>query len=461
MTDINDNNDSKEEIKRIYNLVNNINTKQQKIERNFKSLFDDKKYLDNTELKKGLVQLLNDLINESSIITNNDKRYLYVLNYKLQQEEGLLKRLKNVVSKNNDVQIDNEFFNEKNELNTAVSAKQFITKEDKDFDKELKKAQAQADVAKIDNERLNKGVKGGTNPTQNNNINDYIESKKKIQETQKKLDTAKKELKKATKELENVKKKSPTNVEKLTKAEEKKLEETQKVSELNKKLNEQILKEKEANTKLNDEYEKMLQDDISSEYNKNNSINELTQKEIDEKKITVEKRNKNASELLSSLNKQKELNELNIGPSHTLDDKLKDIKYNLISIIEYSTKNLLEIDDFLQNNYYETYVKKFKEYIEKNNKGKFDLSKKEDIDKTLVVKKYSINQYFMNFNKNNGFEYNSIKKFYENNPERFTLNVEYYDNCLDRFLEYQDNFINNWEMKGFSNINFYYILSYY
>jgi len=81
-------------IKNIYTYIRDINTKQYKIEQYFKNVFDNKKYDNEVDLKKGLLQLLNDLINDTSISSNSNRKYLYVLNYKIKSNHSAMQKLK-------------------------------------------------------------------------------------------------------------------------------------------------------------------------------------------------------------------------------------------------------------------------------------------------------------------------------------------------------------------------------
>jgi len=583
-------------IKNIYTYIRDINTKQYKIEQYFKNVFDNKKYDNEVDLKKGLLQLLNDLINDTSISSNSNRKYLYVLNYKIKSNHSAMQKLKNIVTfSSTDKNLkENELYDENNEMIKAVSASQKISIEEINRKKKIKKAEAIKEATEFDlkrSEEISKKIKGGgfldlfdsvstssakkienaiqsinreatieynidndvniilksinkiidnvksinTNfvkiinsaktskdlediisaiknkkediNTTITNVNDkldkiindntsnlnHIDKIKKLNDIKVKLDkvsvhinneTSKADIKliskqavddvvgstqseKVLQKLENDLANAKKN---LKKAQEKSdspgfftsiktaatnLQKAKDlVDTLEKELNSEKEKEKKFKSKIQIRDNKRDQSSYDEKAATAAKLKELAQNEIDAKKEKIKSRNSEANAQLDYLNTEDANELLNEDPSFTLDEKLKDIQYKSIYIIEYSTKNL-----DLNEKDRDAYVKKFREHIKANNKGKIDLTDK-DQDKTLIVKKYPLQQFFINFNKTNGFHFNMIKK-YEKDYQNYVSNVKNYNESLNSFIEYLDNYINNWEMKDIGKYNIYYMVKNY
>jgi hypothetical protein len=131
--------------------------------------------------------------------------------------------------------------------------------------------------------------------------------------------------------------------------------------------------------------------------------------------------------------------------------QIKDInqlEYDNIYIVEYRTDNIEEIDKFFEgfslndfsiNDLYQ-YIANFQKYIEKNNEGKnMDFADRTK-DRSLLVKRYPIHQYFTTFNKNNGLDYKGVKNAYVNGDKLYIKAIKFYEKRLDAFLQKLENY---------------------
>jgi hypothetical protein len=126
-------------------------------------------------------------------------------------------------------------------------------------------------------------------------------------------------------------------------------------------------------------------------------------------------------------------------------DDIDKLVYKDLVIVEYSTKNVSEIDkDVIKpdQDYYK-YISNFQEFIKNNNDGKGMNFADRTKDRSLLVKRYPIHQYFSFFNKNIGFDYKSVKDNYIQNAGKYKDNVEKYSKRLDKFFDELENFKNN------------------
>lgn len=126
-------------------------------------------------------------------------------------------------------------------------------------------------------------------------------------------------------------------------------------------------------------------------------------------------------------------------------DDIDKLVYKDLVIVEYSTKNVSEIDkDVIKpdQDYYQ-YIANFQEFIKNNNDGKGMNFADRTKDRSLLVKRYPIHQYFSFFNKNIGFDYKSVKDNYIQNAGKYKDNVEKYSKRLDKFFDELENFKNN------------------
>lgn len=586
-----------DETKGIYKQISDINTKQQKIEQYFKNIFNNKKYDDEIELKKGLIQLLNDLINETSILSNDNRRYLYVLNYKIQPKEGTFKKLSKMLSSSQDKNLkDNEFFDDKNELTKAVSSSQVKTKEEAERDKRKREAIAKQQAAEFDakkaeeitsnvqkqtggainlnpfkstlsfeEEEIKKTIKNINSINFNDNsdvkivikniknlsnnvdkisasiskiqksvktsaelqividvINGYnskiqnelnqkrnditkfqskitMDEQKQITATITTLEIAQKRLTDTIQEtkaklqslefvenqiksdqsnnnLDDIKKQLTIAEKKVSDAEKKvdkpgifttkktalsNLEKAKKrVNDLKQQLSKETKNEAQAKSEVSKINSNRSQKEADLQAQTNNELSAIMMENIKAQNDSIQSRKSEADAQLTYLDTKEAYDKLSLDPSFTLDEKLKDIQYKSILIKEYSTKNLFHIDDIIAKNDYTEYINQFRKYIDDNNKGKFDLTNK-DHDRSLFVKTYPIHQYFTNFNKNNGFQFNSVKKLYKEDSDKYIRNIEFYIYSLDRFLEHFENYINNWEIRDVSTLSIYSIFTNY
>jgi hypothetical protein len=126
-------------------------------------------------------------------------------------------------------------------------------------------------------------------------------------------------------------------------------------------------------------------------------------------------------------------------------DDIDKLIYKDLVIVEYSTNNVSEIDrDVIEGDqdYYQ-YIANFQEFIKNNNDGKGMNFADRTKDRSLLVKRYPIHQYFSYFNKNIGFDYKSVKDNYMQNAGKYKDNVEKYSKRLDKFFLELENFKNN------------------
>lgn len=186
------------------------------------------------------------------------------------------------------------------------------------------------------------------------------------------------------------------------------------------------------------------------------------------------KREENLSLLPQSAQAGGQSDDLNTKLSFIISkDDIDKIIYKDLIIVQYSTKNTEEIDknltpyDYSKAGFYQ-YIANFQEYIKNNKEGKNMNYADRTKDRSLLVKRYPIHQYFNVFNKNNGFDYKGIKATYLADKDAFKKNVDYYSNRLDKFFEDLDNFrdrdnlntIKNNFGKGINNI-WYNLKNYY
>lgn len=134
----------------------------------------------------------------------------------------------------------------------------------------------------------------------------------------------------------------------------------------------------------------------------------------------------------------------------------KNMKFEDFVIIENSSKALQDADTNDIVKYAEIYMA----HLKYNNYGK-DTLKIKDFDNSLFVKKNNLNEFFLNFNALNGFQYMSIKKLYETKEKQYLENVQKYNNLLDTFLSHIDAFINNNDLKSLAGTGLWYMLKNY
>ena len=134
-------------------------------------------------------------------------------------------------------------------------------------------------------------------------------------------------------------------------------------------------------------------------------------------------------------------------------DDIDSLRYKDLVIVEYSTNNVSEIDNDViegDQDYYQ-YIANFQEFIKNNNDGKGMNFADRTKDRSLLVKRYPIHQYFSYFNKNIGFDYKSVKDNYMQNAGKYKDNVEKYSKRLDKFFHELENFKNNDSLNTITN----------